>query len=347
METTMIIVHALQVNNGDCFMLAFPDCNKPKLLVIDSGYVGTFQKFRDTLYRLIETYDCDVYMLLTHIDRDHIGGFKCLFRNFNSKECERIAGFYYNTLESVQRLVPCVTKEMVQADDEISITTKTGYADAVTLEKFLTEKKIFVQTGFQAGGQINFCDGLRAHVLSPSAGSLAKYQHWCQRESTRKTTAVVADYHKPLAELMTKNFVSDDRPVNASSISLLIEAFGYRFLFLGDALPGDVVAGLKALGYSKDQPIQVDLVKVSHHGSRYNTSPELLQLIRGNRFFISGTGGAGHPDKETIARIIQFQEQPVLCFNYDIAGKFLTAAEVEEYHIQTEFGTEWRLERDI
>lgn len=62
METTMIIVHALQVNNGDCFMLAFPDCNKPKLLVIDSGYVGTFQKFRDTLYRLIKTYDCDVYM---------------------------------------------------------------------------------------------------------------------------------------------------------------------------------------------------------------------------------------------------------------------------------------------
>ncbi len=343
----MIIVHALQVNNGDCFMLVFSNCNKPKLLVIDSGYVGNFQKFKDTLFRLIETYDCDVYMLLTHIDRDHIGGFKCLFRNFNSNKCEHIAGFYYNTLESIQRFAPCVTKEMVQADDEISVTTKTSYSDAVTLEKFLTEKKIFVQTGLQTGGQIDFCDGLRAHVLSPSASSLAKYQHWCQRKSTRKTTAVAADYHKPLAELMTKDFVSDDSPVNASSISLLIEAFGYRFLFLGDALPGDVVAGLKALGYSKDQPVQVDLVKVSHHGSRYSTSPELLQLIQGKRFLISGTGGTGHPDKETIARIIRFQEQPVLCFNYDIAEKFLTAAEVKEYHIRTEFGTEWRLERDI
>jgi len=343
----MIIVHALQVNNGDCFMLVFSNCNKPKLLVIDSGYVGNFQKFKDTLFRLIETYDCDVYMLLTHIDRDHIGGFKCLFRNFNSNKCEHIAGFYYNTLESIQRFAPCVTKEMVQADDEISVTTKTSYSDAVTLEKFLTEKKIFVQTGLQTGGQIDFCDGLRAHVLSPSASSLAKYQHWCQRKSTRKTTAVAADYHKPLAELMTKDFVSDDSPVNASSISLLIEAFGYRFLFLGDALPGDVVAGLKALGYSKDQPVQVDLVKVSHHGSRYSTSPELLQLIQGKLFLISGTGGTGHPDKETIARIIRFQEQPVLCFNYDIAEKFLTAAEVKEYHIRTEFGTEWRLERDI
>lgn len=343
----MIIVHALQVNNGDCFMLVFPNCSKPKLLVIDSGYVGNFQKFKNALLRLIEDYDCDVYMVLTHIDRDHIGGFKCLFRNFNPKICERVVGFYYNTLESIQRFAPCVTKEMVQADDEISVTTKTGYADAVTLENFFTEKKIFVQTGLQAGGHIDFCDGLRAHVLSPSARSLAKYQHWCQRESTRKTTAVAADYHKPLAELMTKNFVSDDSPVNASSISLLIEAFGYRLLFLGDASPGDVAAGLKALGYSKDQPVQADLVKVSHHGSRHNTSPELLQLIQGKRFLISGAGGTGHPDKETIARIIHFQKRPALCFNYDIAEKFLTAAEVEEYHIQTESRTEWRLERDI
>lgn len=137
----MIIVHALQVNNGDCFMLVFPNCSKPKLLVIDSGYVGNFQKFKNALLRLIEDYDCDVYMVLTHIDRDHIGGFKCLFRNFNPKICERVVGFYYNTLESIQRFAPCVTKEMVQADDEISVTTKTGYADAVTLENFLTEKK--------------------------------------------------------------------------------------------------------------------------------------------------------------------------------------------------------------
>ena len=114
-------------------------------------------------------------------------------------------------------------------------------------------------------------------------------------------------------------------------------------LFLGDSLPADVAAGLRALGYSEERPLHVDLVKVSHHGSRHNTSPELLKLIRGERFLISGQGVKGHPDKETLARIICLQEEPLLLFNYDISNDIFTPQEIKDFCIHTETQKEWRL----
>lgn len=340
----MIEIHSLRVKNGDCFMILFTDCEKPILLVIDSGFVNTYHMFKYKLKSLIDTYDCEVHMVLTHIDADHIGGFKCLFSNAEPKILSEIAGFYYNTLESLQIFASCVTPEMVKAADEIAISTKTSYGNAVTLEKYLKEKNICVHTGLRTGHIINICKKIRAYVLSPSPNSLQKFQNWCEKESDRKTASKDSDYDIPLAELMVKEFESDSSPVNASSISLLIEAPGQRLLFLGDAQSDDVEKGLKSLGYSEENPVHVDMVKVSHHGSRFNTSPKLLELIHAERFLFSGTGTRGHPDKETLARIIHLQNQPILCFNYDIADDIFSSLEKEKFSIKIECATEWRLE---
>lgn len=339
----MVIFRALQVKNGDCFMLLFPDYKKPQLLIIDSGFVGTFRKLEENLYQLMEKYDCDIHMLLTHIDQDHIGGFKSLFGKLDHSLFRHIVGFYYNTLESLKVLDPFVTKEMISSNDVISTTTKTSYNDAMTLETFLKEHNIPVYTGFYANGRIDFCESIFAQVLSPSQASLAKYKNWICTESERKTDASAEDYCCSINDLAKRDFETDDNPVNASSISFLLNAFDCKMLFLGDSLPADVAAGLRALGYSEERPLHVDLVKVSHHGSRHNTSPELLKLIRGERFLISGQGVKGHPDKETLARIICLQEEPLLLFNYDISNDIFTPQEIKDFCIRTETQKEWRL----
>lgn len=339
----MVIFRALQVKNGDCFMLIFPDYKKPQLLIIDSGFVGTFREFEKNLHQLMKTYDCDIHMLLTHIDQDHIGGFRRLFGKSDHSFLGCIVGFYYNTLESLKRLAPFVTEEMVSGNDVMSTTTKTSYNDAMTLEKFLKDHNIPVHTGLYANGRIGFCDGISAQILSPSQASLDKYKNWIRNESKCKTSAFKADYSCPLNTLLNSAFEADEDPVNASSISFLLNAFDKKMLFLGDALPADIAAGLRLLGYSEKRPLQADLVKVSHHGSRHNTNSELLRLIRGKRFLISGQGGKGHPDKETLARIIHFQEEPLLMFNYDISNEIFTPQEIKDFCIHTETQTEWRL----
>ena len=285
----------------------------------------------------------DIHMLLTHIDNDHMGGFRRLFGKSNHSILEHIVGFYYNTLDSLKVLAPFITGEMVSSNDVMNITTKTSYNDAVTLERFLKDYNIPVHTGIYIGEKLDFCDGVSTQILSPSQASLDKYKNWVRNESGCQTSASVSDYDCSLITLVNRDFKLDGDAVNASSISFLLDAFDHKMLFLGDALPTDVATGLRALGYSEDNPLQVELVKVAHHGSKHNTSPELLKLIRCKRFLISGKGGKGHPDKETLARIINHQEEPILMFNYDITDDIFTPQDKDDFCFQTETQSEWRL----
>ena len=113
-------------------------------------------------------------------------------------------------------------------------------------------------------------------------------------------------------------YLPDTSVTNASSITLLAEMAGRRVLFLGDAWAEDVmdaVRQLKAQGMS----LVFDAIKVSHHGSLCNTSPELLDEIDAPVFFISSDGSHhGHPDFEVLAAIV---DRPAafprkLLFNY-------------------------------
>ena len=62
----------------------------------------------------------------------------------------------------------------------------------------------------------------------------------------------------------------------------------------------------------------MDLLKVSHHGSRYTTSLELIQKLACQRYVISTNGSIfKHPDQEAIARVvIGSRGSAQLYFNY-------------------------------
>jgi len=75
----------------------------------------------------------------------------------------------------------------------------------------------------------------------------------------------------------------------------------------------------------------LDLVKVSHHASKGNTSPRLLSLIESSKFVVSTDGSKhGLPDKEVIARIIASQLNSTIYFNYDEISKEIFSKEDKE-----------------
>ena len=137
-------------------------------------------------------------------------------------------------------------------------------------------------------------------------------------EAPESLTAVDSDYNISLKKLLDDDKSKEDsKPHNGSSIAFIMTYKLKNFLFLGDAHPSTLIDGLKSFKYSEKKPLKVELVKVSHHGSIGNTSPELLKLINCNKFIISSNGDYyGLPDKQCLARIINSKADVQLYFNY-------------------------------
>lgn len=118
----------------------------------------------------------------------------------------------------------------------------------------------------------------------------------------------------------------DTSITNGSSIATIVELGGVRVLMLADAWAEDLVQALRSLQLQGCSMI-FDAIKISHHGSLRNTSPELLQLVDAPRYFVSSNGVKhDHPDIEVLTAII---DRPApfprtLYFNYSTtASNFL------------------------
>ena len=86
-----------------------------------------------------------------------------------------------------------------------------------------------------------------------------------------------------------------------------------------DSHPDVVETAVRALGFDETNRLRLDCLKVSHHGSKANSSPSLLRILDCRRFAFSTDGSRhDHPDRETIARILKNDPEraKTLIFNF-------------------------------
>ncbi|MCY6483252.1 MBL fold metallo-hydrolase [Clostridium aestuarii] len=145
--------------------------------------------------------------------------------------------------------------------------------------------------------------------------------------------------------------VSDERIENRSSISFILKFYDKRLLFLGDSSPIDYeeILGNLLKNLKKDK-LKFNLVKVSHHGSKYSTSNKFLEMITSKRYLISTNGNSfDHPDLEAISKIIVNQkEKKILYFNYRLpkVEEFLRDYRLEESKFIVKYENESSLDED-
>ena len=103
-----------------------------------------------------------------------------------------------------------------------------------------------------------------------------------------------------------------------SSIALIAEWGDKRVMLGADAHPDLLSQSIRSLVGARGGRYALDLYKVSHHGSGGNTTRELIGLLDCRRFAISTNGSHGHPDPETIAKLIKYSPrgEKVIYFNY-------------------------------
>lgn len=305
----MITIKCLPANIGDSILLSY---NNTEIL-IDTGTKRTYKTALKDLFKQLIQIDL---LILTHIDEDHIGGILKYYDDQNKKD-DIIKKVWFNSSDNISNFLnfPLIMQNQIFIEDssDLDMSVKQG----ITLEKIFISKNILNDKAILALSQYEINKG-RFTILSPDIIHLGLLQDdWGIESNKQINMSQESDYHKSIDELCKNPFKDDTSLANKTSIAFLFEYDKYKLLFLGDSSPMVVKNNLIKLGYNKVNKLSIDVIKVSHHGSKNGISNSLLELITCTNYIISTDGSNGLPDKEALAKIITSQEDAVyLHFNY-------------------------------
>lgn len=102
-------------------------------------------------------------------------------------------------------------------------------------------------------------------------------------------------------DILSPRLTDNAKDINDLSLVAVLEAGGIKAFFGGD------ISGEKENQLAGRYNINVDILKVSHHGSRFSSDPEFLKEASPAVSVIEvGKNNYGHPTKEALARLAQF-----------------------------------------
>jgi beta-lactamase superfamily II metal-dependent hydrolase len=317
----------LPAGHGDCLLIEYGESADIHRVLIDTGPFYVFNKIASRIHKIADSMQKLELFVITHVDTDHIDGAVKLLGAYPSDFMQDV---WFNGWDQISKVMRGpVQGEMLGAEldrdglpwnvafkgkavsveqgQELPVKPLKGGLTITLMSPELKElgdlKQVWETTVLEAG-------------LKPGSHSDAlKKMSSSPRYRTRRGSISIT-------ELAGQPFKENSTPSNASSIAFLAEYAGKTCLFAADAQPYRLADSIKRLLVKKGTPkLKVDVMKLSHHGSSGNTSPELLNLLDCKHFMISTNGGGGfdppHPHAETIARVIQGCGPDVeLWFNY-------------------------------
>ena len=336
----------LEANCGDSIIISFVAAQghlRPLLLDGGTGETYSSKRRKGELYYVIEDI-CNKgqaidLLILTHIDNDHIGGILKWF-----EEDKRFSSIVKNVWFNSGKLIAEYFKQPENPDLNVGLNifrnAYTGVSEAEGLEEILLKYGMWDRKIILRGQNVNQY-GVAIQVLAPNESQLRELLEEYRKVNNDPayTAAKKSDWGIDLKTFIEEekngfNFKEQKEPKNGSSIAIILTIEGKKLLLLGDAPPGNVISALNSLGYIEDNPLEVDLFKISHHGSQYSTSKDLLKLVRTDKYIIctDGSGNSKHPDKRTIARIIDVNPKANIYFNYEHIGqKLFSDSDCEDF----------------
>ena len=304
-------IEFLQAGTGDCIWIS----HGKKNIVIDGG--------KSTL-AIIERYgkmpqeeNIDL-LVVTHIDSDHIVGVIALVELIKEKnEIGRLKQVWFNFPKK-------------EKSDEYSVPEGNTLSTSLCKVAGLNWNN---NTSELIGGTVCVGD-IKLHVLAPDYDVANDYKPKVPDELGVKN----ADWDVELKTLI-KNVDDDnldDGGPNSQSIVILVECDGKRVLLPGDCTPNELLNAIRLYNSVNGTPLQLNLMKLPHHGSFRNITKDIMDEMDCSSFVISTNVNKRYlfPNKETIAKLISYRktenETINVFFNYQNALNVLNISEKEQ-----------------
>jgi hypothetical protein len=326
---------ALQAEHGDCLFLVFDGPERSHRIIIDGGPNSRTAKTLSERLHLErekaelpdnETLGVDAVMI-SHIDDDHIVGVLRLFDELNELQGNaplpwRPRWLLHNSFddlvgESVGGAARVVGGETVLAGLGSNLLAVLGgdgpsedvlkilqsYPNGRDLSSAAAALKITRNPPEQAALQfapdnprvLVFGD-LRMTIVGPLGPQIDRLrEEWGDWKAGKKPDKTFKGFAKSLDASIT----------NLSSIVVLVEHGEHSLLLTGDAQGPLVLKGLDDAGLLTKGKLNVDVLKLPHHGSIRNLDEPLLKAVRAKHYVASGNGKYGNPDRATLELLEQ------------------------------------------
>ncbi|WP_323969235.1 ComEC/Rec2 family competence protein [Aeromonas veronii] len=321
----MFKISALPASYGDCLWIEYGTENDPCVILIDAGPSAP-KILKSRLEQLAAQGRSLELVVVTHVDRDHIGGILNLLENdFYGAEVRDLWFNGFRHLPSPDALEAFGEKQGEQLT-KLILAKKIAWNAVLDNAGFMVTPELCPELKLPGGAKIT--------LLSPDAEQLkALRANWvkvCGEADLYADIPAQAMYFGKddveafgaetldIPTLAGLPFSEDSSEANGSSIAFIIEYDGKRVLLGADAYPSRMLKSLEKI--EGNPSYAFDLVKVPHHGSENNVSKEFVEALDCRRYLFSTNGSYyKHPAQPAVSRIVQFGIQPELLFNYRTA----------------------------
>jgi beta-lactamase superfamily II metal-dependent hydrolase len=313
-----MMLHVIQAEFGDCFILQSKSGKKLVNVLIDGGPYQTYEKhLKPALQKLLLNGKLDL-MVLSHIDNDHIIGLLDLLQDIKNqrkkgiKELVKVEKIWHNSFvdllqfheEPMKLLAHYLSiQNNVMSNEITNSLIMKGFQQGADLTRLAKILKIPVNPDFDKIIAVNDkvrslrLNNISIQLLGPTRRNVnnlqKKWKKWLEMKKTQETVI-------GLLELMDKSIP------NLASITFLAEIENKKILFTGDGIGDDVVEVIsKNSMLDKNGKFYVDVLKVPHHGSDRNTSPEFFETVNAKYYIISANGRDDNPSISTLKWILE------------------------------------------
>lgn len=334
-------VKLLPALHGDCIFVEYGNEGALRRVLIDGGPVGAFGALADEIGKLPAEERTFELLVVTHIDADHIDGVVKLLRH--PELGVKFREVWFNGWPQLKFLPTLAAAAAEEAGTRGALSG--SYLDHLLVRGGEANNARFggraVCIADNGPLPVVHLDGdLDLTLLSPTVDKLRDLRAtWLQtfdkldarpddeafvqakldrdkrfRGSETEAPAVPSGFDEAAA--LAPDL--DAAVANGSSIAFVAEYAGVRCALLGDAHAPLVEKSLRRMARMREESrLALRALKLSHHGSKGNTTPGLVNAIDCRNYLVSTNGSVfHHPDDAALQCVVRCAKTPRLHFNY-------------------------------
>ncbi len=287
-------------DHGDCFFIEIENSIGKSIIMVD-GRCGKKASLNEINDVVLEYGHID-YLVITHVDQDHLLGVKKLFERAITDPVRK-------AFEKAVILYNYVTKPVI------------SYRQAKEFEKLILDNCVISTVLENYTPYSSPCLKIISSEMRRNLDPKEQREYAVMTLLHPKREGIEEVYKDYMKWDKNNKYSVDSSLINKHSIVFLLEYEDKCILYTGDCEMEQIKEEVDQLkNMSQDEYRKIDLIKISHHGAYHNNSglPKFASNHKCTQYFVTGkdTWDGNHPSKDLLKEIVDAVGEEIMVFTH-------------------------------